>query len=228
MDFEKLAEASHQAWFVAMARQGWVFGPRLSQEFKTHPWLKPYPGLSDQAKEIVRAQVRGLLQALEGQGIAEIKGIAPAPAASVPSPPQRPVAPPQEPAAPVARAPVVEPQAPRPTAPPLPDNGKKPAESPPNNDSQVLERRVDASGRMRIGSCLVKKAELLKEGVNQVTILQAGNSIEVVPYDPGATGAFYASVNPDGFMLPKAMLSGAGSQDFTLTILPGRLVVRHK
>jgi hypothetical protein len=228
MDFEKLAEASHQAWFVAMARQGWVFGPRLSQEFKTHPWLKPYPGLSDQTKEIVRAQVRGLLHALEGQGITDVKGIGPAPVAPTPSVTTRPAAVPQEPATPIARPAVSESQAPRPVAPMAPDNGKKPPEAPPANDSQVLERRVDASGRMRIGSGLVKKAELLKEGVNQVTILQSGGTIEVVPYDPSAAGAFYASVNPDGFMLPKAMLSGAGSQDFTLTILPGRLVVRPK
>jgi hypothetical protein len=29
-------------------------------------------------------------------------------------------------------------------------------------------------------------------------------------------------------MLPKAMLSGTGASDFTLTITPGRLVVRPK
>lgn len=229
MDFEKLAEASHQAWFVAMARQGWVFGPRLSQEFKTHPWLKPYPGLSDQTKEIVRAQVRGILQALDQQGVSEFKDLAtPPPAAPSPAPVR-------------AVAPVRESQAPSPAqrpAPPEPEVVRPTVlqateASVRNNNSsagegQVLERRVDASGRMRIGSGLVKKAELLREGVNQVTIVQSGTCIEVVPYDPGVSGAFYASVNPDGFMLPKAMLAGAGSQDFTLTILPGRLVVRPK
>jgi hypothetical protein len=92
----------------------------------------------------------------------------------------------------------------------------------------VIERRVDASGRMRIGSGLVKKADLLRGGATQVTILQAGSVIEVLPYDPAANGAFYASVNPDGFMLPKAMLSGTGAQDFILSITPGRLIVRPR
>ncbi|MEB3196291.1 MAG: RyR domain-containing protein [Candidatus Sericytochromatia bacterium] len=221
MDFEKLAEASHQAWFVAMARQGWVFGPRLSAEFKTHPWLKPYPGLSDNTKEVVRAQVRGLLQALEAQGVTSIAGLAnQMPAAAAPPPPVRaasaePVSPP--PPKPVTSVPSA---APSPALEKTDDAGR--------SDGQVLDRKVDASGRMRIGSGLVKKAELLKSGTTQVTIIQNGDVIEVLPYDPNASGAFYASVNPDGFMLPKAMLAGTGGQDFTLTITPGRLVVKPK
>ncbi|MEB3284107.1 MAG: RyR domain-containing protein [Candidatus Sericytochromatia bacterium] len=226
MEFEKIAEASHQAWFVAMARQGWVFGPRLSQEFKTHPWLKAYPGLSDQTKEIVRAQVRGTLQALEGQGLSDLKGLvasAPAPAAVTPA---RATVVAREPASPPESRPVA-PSVAAP-APPAVDESVKKNPPTPTSNGQVLERKVDASGRMRIGSGLVKKAELLRGGVNQVTITQSGSCIEVSPYDPNAAGAFYASVNPDGFMLPKAMLAGAGSQDFTLTILPGRLVVQPK
>ena len=61
MDFEKIAEASHQAWFVAMAKQGWIFGPRLNPDFKTHPWLKPYGGLSDGTKEIVSDIDQGIV-----------------------------------------------------------------------------------------------------------------------------------------------------------------------
>jgi hypothetical protein len=237
MDFEKLAAASHQAWFMAMARQGWTFGPRLSQEFKTHPWLKPYPGLSDAAKEIVRAQVRGVLQVLEAEGVSDVKGLAgqaPPPAVGVVAPVSatRPAAPPEaaptrqvapasgSSASPPAAAPAAVRQAP---AAPAPHVAEAPAV-----EAEVIERRVDASGRMRIGSGLVKKADLLKGGANQVTILQAGNVIEVLPYDPSAAGAFYASVNPDGFMLPKAMLSGTGAQDFILSITPGRLIVRPR
>jgi hypothetical protein len=225
MDFEKIAEASHQAWFVAMAKQGWIFGPRLNPDFKTHPWLKPYGGLSDSTKEIVRAQVRGTLAALEGQGYVPGAGAAvpppkatPAPAprpveaATPAAPPPRPVAPPPPPAAP---APVAAPPAP-------------PARAAVAEDAQVLERKIDTSGRMRIGSGLVKKAELLPGNATQVAIVQRGDAIEVLPYDASLADAFFASVNPDGFMLPKAMLSGTGASDFTLTITPGRLVVRPK
>ncbi|MEB3330772.1 MAG: RyR domain-containing protein [Candidatus Sericytochromatia bacterium] len=230
MDFEKLAAASHQAWFLAMARQGWTFGPRLSQEFKTHPWLKPYPGLSDAAKEIVRAQVRGVLQALETEGVSDVKGLAgqappPAPGPVTTSPRPAPAVEPA-PVRQTAAAPVGSPAAPKVSAAaPL---SKAQAPEPAGLEAEVIERRVDASGRMRIGSGLVKKAELLKGGAHQVTILQAGNVIEVLPYDPAAAGAFYASVNPDGFMLPKAMLAGTGAQDFILSITPGRLIVRPR
>ncbi len=226
MDFEKLAEASHQAWFVAMAKQGWIFGPRLNPDFKTHPWLKPYLGLSDATKEIVRAQVRGMLAALEAQGVSSIKGfagMAPAPAPTAPAPtrPAPAIEPPArltaEPAAPQQAA-----QAPAKAAAPAP----APAAS--NVEAQVLERKIDASGRMRIGAGLVKKADLLPGGSTQVAILQHGTTIEVLPYDANLPNAFFASVNPDGFMLPKAMLSGMGAVDFMLTITPGRLVVKPK
>ena len=57
MDLEKIAEASHQAWFVAMAKQGWIFGPRLNPDFKTHPWLKPYGGLADHVAVMFRGKI---------------------------------------------------------------------------------------------------------------------------------------------------------------------------
>jgi hypothetical protein len=220
MDFEKIAEATHQAWFVAMAKQGWIFGPRLNPDFKTHPWLKPYPGLSDNTKEIVRAQVRGTLAALEGHGYV--------PGAGASMPPARPTPAPPPPAAPVAR-----PAAPPPVAAPAPTpastaTAQAPRPAAPAEDAQVLERKIDTSGRMRIGSGLVKKAELLPGNATQVAIVQRGDAIEVLPYDANMADAFFASVNPDGFMLPKAMLSGTGATDFILTITPGRLVVKPK
>lgn len=220
MDLEKIAEASHQAWFVAMAKQGWIFGPRLNPDFKTHPWLKPYPGLSDNAKEIVRAQVRGTLGALEAQGYLSLKPGT--------LPPQKPVSvtvpTPTAPKAEPTPAPVAKPE-PAPTPTPA-TPAAKPA--PADEDTQVIERRVDASGRMRIGAGLVKKADLLRGGNTQVAIVQRGDAIEVLPYDPDLADAFFASVNPDGFMLPKAMLSASGAKDFILTLSPGRLVVRPK
>ncbi len=225
MDLEKIAEVTHQAWFVAMAKQGWIFGPRLNPDFKTHPWLKPYAGLSDVTKDIVRAQVRGTLSAIEAQGGA-VAG------AGSFTPPPRPVAPVQQVAQPVAQ-PVARPSAPEPVAAPVAPQpvavaqAARPA-APSGGVVEVLERKIDASGRMRIGSGLVKKAELLPGNATQVAIVQTGNMIEVLPYDPGMSDAFFASVNPDGFMLPKAMLSGMGAQDFTLTISAGRLVVRPK
>lgn len=220
MDLEKIAEASHQAWFVAMAKQGWIFGPRLNPDFKTHPWLKPYPGLSDNAKEIVRAQVRGTLGALEAQGYLSLKPGT--------LPPQKPVSvtvpTPTAPKAEPTPAPVAKPE-PTPTPTPVAPAAKA---APADEDTQVIERRVDASGRMRIGAGLVKKADLLRGGNTQVAIVQRGDAIEVLPYDPDLADAFFASVNPDGFMLPKAMLSASGAKDFILTLSPGRLVVRPK
>jgi hypothetical protein len=223
MDFEKIAEASHQAWFVAMAKQGWIFGPRLNPDFKTHPWLKPYGGLSDSTKEIVRAQVRGTLAALEGQGYVPGAGAAVPPPKAPPAPVSRPVEQ-AVPASPPAR-PVAPPPAPAPAPAPA-ATATRPA--PAEVATEVLERKIDTSGRMRIGSGLVKKAELLPGGATQVAIVQRGDAIEVLPYDANLADAFFASVNPDGFMLPKAMLSGTGASDFTLTITPGRLVVRPK
>ncbi|HEY9723975.1 MAG TPA: RyR domain-containing protein [Oscillatoriaceae cyanobacterium] len=223
MDLEKIAEASHQAWFVAMAKQGWIFGPRLNPDFKTHPWLKPYAGLSDGAKEIVRAQVRGTLGALEAQGYLSLKPGT--------LPPQKPVtvtmpaqAAPKHEAAPTP-TPVPAAKA-EPT--PAPVATPAPKAAPAEEDTQVIERRVDASGRMRIGAGLVKKADLLRGGNTQVAIVQRGDAIEVLPYDPDLADAFFASVNPDGFMLPKAMLAASGAKDFILTLSPGRLVVRPK
>lgn len=218
MDFEKIAEASHQAWYVAMARQQWVYGPRLNSEYKTHPWLKPYAGLSDSVKEIVRAQVRGTLAALEGQGIAP--GTIVPPAKTPPAPQPRPA----EPAPAVAQpARSITPPQPAVATPVQPAAAASAPE-----EAQVLERKIDASGRMRIGSGLVKRAELLPGGSTQVAIVQRGVAIEVLPYDASLDDAFFASVNPDGFMLPKAMLAGTGATDFTLTITPGRLVVKPK
>lgn len=220
MDLEKLAEASHQAWFVAMAKQGWIFGPRLNPDFKTHPWLKPYPGLSDAAKEIVRAQVRGTLAALEASGgQVTISTVAAAPKPAPPPTPAAPAPAPSAPSAPPQAAPAAEKPAPAAVAAP-----QAPA-APQGGSIQVLERKADSSGRMRIGAGLVKKAELLPGSATQVAILQHGRTIEVVPSDQGPADAFFASVNPDGFMLPKAMLSQTGATDFTLTIYRGRLVV---
>jgi hypothetical protein len=227
MDFEKIAEATHQAWFVAMAKQGWIFGPRLNPDFKTHPWLKPYMGLSDTTKEIVRAQLRGTLAALESQGYVSGTGVTVPP----PKPAQAAVNPPTGAMASASPPAVVRPQPSMSPPPPPPTAATTVAPASRTlvtEDAQVLERKIDTSGRMRIGSGLVKKAELLPGNATQVAIVQRGDSIEVLPYDPNMSDAFFASVNPDGFMLPKAMLSGTGASDFTLTITPGRLVVKPK
>ncbi len=206
MDLEKIAEASHQAWFVAMAKQGWIFGPRLNPDFKTHPWLKPYGSLDNNVKEIVRAQVRGTLAALEAQGAAPAIAQSPPP-----SPPVKPAAVEK----PVESPPPSPPPAPKPSA-----NGLEVLE--------VLDRKADSSGRMRIGTGLVKKAELLASGGTQVAIIQQGKTVEVIPAEEGPATAFFASVNPDGFMLPKAILSGTGATDFILTVMRGKLLVEPK
>lgn len=234
MDLEKIAEASHQAWFVAMAKQGWIFGPRLNPDFKTHPWLKPYGGLADNVKEIVRAQVRGTLAALETHGVpvgtavsAPTRPAAPAQPAVTPRPQPpaaQPVTPPPAAATPAAQ-PAARPATPQPAAVSAPQASTASA---PGLDMEVLERKVDSSGRMRIGSGLVKKAELLPEGATQVGIVSKGSVIEVMPNAEAPADAFFAAVNPDGFMLPKAILAATGTAEFTIHIQHGRLILRPK
>lgn len=230
MDLEKIAEASHQAWFVAMAKQGWIFGPRLNPDFKTHPWLKPYGSLADNVKEIVRAQVRGTLQALESSGtpVGAVTSSAPRPAAAPVQPVAQAQPRPQAPAQPAApAAPAAQPQAPVQTAPAV-RSEPKPAPAGGGQDMEVLERKVDSSGRMRIGSGLVKKAELLPGGATQVGIVSNGPVIEVMPNAEAPGDAFFAAVNPDGFMLPKAILAATGANEFTIHIQLGRLILRPK
>jgi hypothetical protein len=240
MDLEKIAESSHQAWFVAMAKQGWIFGPRLNPDFKTHPWLKPYSGLADNVKEIVRAQVRGTLAALETHGVpvgtavsAPTRPAAPAQPAVTPRPQPpaaQPVTPPPAAATPAAQ-PAARPAPPQPAAVSAPQASSTPAagqDSARGQDMEVLERKVDSSGRMRIGSGLVKKAELLPEGATQVGIVSKGSVIEVMPNAEAPADAFFAAVNPDGFMLPKAILAATGTAEFTIHIQHGRLILRPK
>lgn len=250
MDFEKIAEATHQAWFVAMAKQGWTFGPRLNPDLKTHPWLKPYAALLDPVKEIVRAQARGALVALEGQGLLAAGVVIPQPPktpvrpvaqAPVPALPLKPLAgtvpapaAPEAPAAAPIAVPVSAPVAPSAPAGPLfaaapaaPAPAPKAAPAPAGTGEllEVVERKVDASGRMRIGSGLVKKAGLLPAGATQVAIVQDGGTIQVVPAAEGPSDAFFAAVNPDGFMLPKAMLGTVGGTMFRITLRAGSLAV---
>lgn len=220
MDLEKLAEASHKAWYLAMAKQGWTFGGRWNDQTRHCPWLKPYAALHDSVKEAIRAQVRGTLQAIEAGG-GEIPTLA-----AMPSPPPAPRPAPTSfaPAAPAAApspAPVAAPVAPPPVAAPA-----RPAAQ--AVEGEKVERKVDTSGRMRVGSGIVKKAELVNGGVNQVAIVNRGDHLEVLPYDNDLPDAFYASVNPDGFMLPKQMLSAFTATEYVLTVLPGRVFVHPK
>lgn len=219
MDLEKLAEASHKAWYVAMAKQGWTFGGRWNDQTRHCPWLKPYPALHDSVKEAIRASVRGTLQAIEAGG-GEIPTLTAAPPAAPAAP--RPVTPTFTP----APAPAAPPPAPAPA--PSAPSPAKPAAAAQVVEGEKVERKVDTSGRMRVGSGIVKKAELVTGGVNQVAIVNRGGFLEVLPYDNDLSDAFYASVNPDGFMLPKQMLSAFTATEYVLTVLSGRVLVHPK
>lgn len=220
MDLEKLAEASHKAWYVAMAKQGWTFGGRWNDQTKHCPWLKPYASLHDGVKDAIRASVRGMLQAIEAGG-----GEVPVLAAAPPPPPAPRPAPSSFAPSPVlsAPAPVAAPVSPPPAAAAAPRPVAAPA-----MEGEKVERKVDTSGRMRVGSGIVKKAELVVGGVNQVAIVNRGDHLEVLPYDNDLSDAFYASVNPDGFMLPKQMLSAFTATEYVLTVLTGRVLVHPK
>lgn len=62
-DLDRHARKAHAAFQYAMARQGWIVGQRLNQDFKTHPWLVAYNSLNDAAKSVWRT----VAEALDGR-----------------------------------------------------------------------------------------------------------------------------------------------------------------
>ena len=55
---ELLARACHEAWKTERARKGWTYGEVRDDEKKTHPLLKSYDLLDDEAKELNRMPAR--------------------------------------------------------------------------------------------------------------------------------------------------------------------------
>ena len=59
---ERLAENTHEVWALGRVNDGWVYGPVLDREKKTHPLLVPYSQLPESEKDYDR---RTSLEALK-------------------------------------------------------------------------------------------------------------------------------------------------------------------
>lgn len=51
---EELAQNYHDRWALERISQGWTYGERRNDTFKTHPCLVPYELLPEEEKEYVR------------------------------------------------------------------------------------------------------------------------------------------------------------------------------
>lgn len=59
---EKMSKNVHEVWAETRIRQGWKYGPKRSDEKKTHPCLVPYEELSEDEKEYDRNTSIGTLK----------------------------------------------------------------------------------------------------------------------------------------------------------------------
>ena len=51
---EQMARNVHEVWAEARVREGWSYGPKRNDQFKTHPCLVPYEALPESEKEYDR------------------------------------------------------------------------------------------------------------------------------------------------------------------------------
>lgn len=65
---EALARRVHEAWMRSRAEQGWQYGSQRNDKRRLHPCLVPYDDLLENEKEIDRATVRAVLEAIEQDG----------------------------------------------------------------------------------------------------------------------------------------------------------------
>lgn len=61
---ERLAEHVHDVWALQRIESGWTVGKERNDSLKTHPCLVPYSDLPESEKEVDRATVRGIVNAL--------------------------------------------------------------------------------------------------------------------------------------------------------------------
>lgn len=59
---EQVAKNVHEVWAQSRLSQGWTWGPKRSDEFKTHPCLVPYEELSEVEKQYDRDTAVGTLK----------------------------------------------------------------------------------------------------------------------------------------------------------------------
>jgi len=65
---EELAEAVHVSWMMIRTKQGWRYGAFRNDTLKEHPSMIAYSDLSESEKEVDRATVRQVLDALTHLG----------------------------------------------------------------------------------------------------------------------------------------------------------------
>ena len=65
---EKISENVHENWALGRIREGWTYGPRRSDEKKTHPCLVPYDQLPDSEKEYDRTTATETLKLILALG----------------------------------------------------------------------------------------------------------------------------------------------------------------
>ena len=59
---EQVAKNVHEVWAQSRLSQGWTWGPKRSDELKTHPCLVPYEELSEVEKQYDRDTAVGTLK----------------------------------------------------------------------------------------------------------------------------------------------------------------------
>ena len=59
---EEMARNVHDVWASSRISQGWTWGPKRSDELKTHPSLIPYEELSEDEKQYDRDTAVGTLK----------------------------------------------------------------------------------------------------------------------------------------------------------------------
>ena len=65
---ELLAKNVHEVWAKSRFEQGWVYGPKRSDELKTHPCLVPYKELPEVEKQYDRDTALGTLKLIKKLG----------------------------------------------------------------------------------------------------------------------------------------------------------------
>lgn len=62
------AKMQHQAWCKNLHDKGWQYGVLMSVKHKTHPWLQPWEGLPEVARDPHTQAVKNLLKVLDDFG----------------------------------------------------------------------------------------------------------------------------------------------------------------
>lgn len=69
---EIIARDVHDTWALGRMREGWIYGPILDNQLKTHPCLVPYEELPETEKDYDRNTATATLQFVIAAGF-EIK-----------------------------------------------------------------------------------------------------------------------------------------------------------